>query len=208
MAASHYRLKEAEGNYQKIINQAASEIKKAQISFEQEKYGYSGVINSGRLALLKQEEELKNIEGQISKLRSDIGQTMSQIKSINIQIQQRVVRSPIDGTIYDFPIGKAGSVVQPGQMLAQIAPKNTPFVLKAKIASQDSGFLEKGMPVKMKFDAYPFQDYGVLAGKVKWISPNSKVEETQQGKVEVYELEVTLDEPYVETANQRILLTP
>ncbi len=208
MAGSHYRLKEAEGNYQKIINQAASEIKKAQISFEQEKYGKSGVINSGRLALLKQEEELKNIEGQISKLRSDIGQTLSQIKSINIQIQQRVVRSPIDGTIYDFPIGKAGSVVQPGQMLAQIAPENTPFVLKAKIASQESGFLQKGMPVKMKFDAYPFQDYGVLAGKVKWISPNSKVEETQQGKIEVYELEVTLDKPYVETANQRILLTP
>ncbi len=208
MARSHYRLKEAEGSYQKIINQAESEIKQAQISFDQEKYGKNVIINSGRLALLKQEEELKNIERQISNLKSDIGQTLSQIKSINIQIQQRIVRAPVDGIIYDFPISKAGSVLQSGQMIAQIAPRNTPFVLKAKIASQESGFLQKGMPVKMKFDAYPFQDYGVLAGKVKWISPDSKIEENQQGKIEVYELEVTLDKPYFETAGQRIILTP
>ena len=208
MTQTHYRLKEAEGSHQKIINQAVSEIKQAQISFEQQKYGQSVVVNSGHLALLKQEEELKNIERQISSLSSEIGQTMSQIKSINIQMQQRILRAPIDGTIYDFPISKAGSVLQTGQMIAQIAPKNTPFVLKAKIASQESGFLKEGMPVKMKFDAYPFQDYGVLSGKVKWISPDSKIEETQQGKIEVYELEVTLDKPYVATANERIFLTP
>ena len=208
MAQTHYILKVVEGIYHKIINQAASEIKQAKISFEQQKSGQNIVVNSGVLALKKQEEQLKNIESKIISLTSEVSQTIKQVKFINIQIQKRIVRAPIDGIIYDFPINKAGSVVRTGQMLAQIAPKNTPFVFKAKINRQESSFLQKGMSVKMKFDDYPFQYYGVLAGKVKWISPDSNIEENQKGKIEFHDLEVTLDKPYVETANERILLTP
>jgi len=208
MAQTHYSLKVVEGIYKKIINQIASGIKQAKISFERQKYGHNIVVNSGILALRKQEEQLKNIESKINSLTSELSQTIKQVKFINIQIQKRIVRAPIDGIIYDFPINKAGSVVRTGQMLAQISPKNTPFVFKAKINRQESSFLQKGMSVKMKFDDYPFQDYGVLAGKVQWISPNYNIEENQKEKIEFYDLEVTLDKPYVETANERILLTP
>lgn len=73
--------------------------------------------------------------------------------------------------------------------------------------SQESGFLRLGMPVKLKFDAYPFQDYGIVSGRVRWISPDSQVEETPQGKVEIFELEVVLDGAYIQTQNKRVALT-
>jgi len=34
------------------------------------------------------------------------------------------------------------------------------LVFRAQMPSQESGFVRVGMPVKLKFDAYPFQDYG------------------------------------------------
>lgn len=74
--------------------------------------------------------------------------------------------------------------------------------------SQESGFLRVGMPVKLKFDAYPFQDYGVVAGHLRWISPDSKVVETAQGNVETFELEIALDQLYIQTQNKRVALTP
>jgi hemolysin D len=74
--------------------------------------------------------------------------------------------------------------------------------------SHESGFLRVGAPVKLKFDAYPFQDYGIVSGHLRWISPDSKVEETIQGKIETFELEIVLDQPYIQNQDKRIALTP
>jgi HlyD family secretion protein len=76
------------------------------------------------------------------------------------------------------------------------------------MASQESGFLRLGMPVKIKFDAYPFQDYGVVPGRVSWISPDSKIEEINGGKIEIFELEIAIAQPYIQNLNRRIALTP
>jgi hemolysin D len=99
-------------------------------------------------------------------------------------------------------------VLQSGQTIAEIAPQGSPLVFRAKLPSPESGFLRVGQPVKLKFDAYPFQDYGVVQGYVRWISPDSKVEETAQGKLEIFELEVTLEQTYIQTQNKRVALTP
>ena len=123
-------------------------------------------------------------------------------------MKQRIVRSPIDGIVFELPISKAGLVVDPGQIVAQIAPQDSKLILKAQIPSQHSGFLEEGMPVKIKFDAYPYQDYGVMEGRVSWIAPNSRTQSSNQGSIDTYDLDITLDQPYVQTANQRVNLTP
>jgi HlyD family secretion protein len=93
-------------------------------------------------------------------------------------------------------------------MITQIAPKGVPLVLKAQMPSSESGFLRVGMSAKLKFDAYPFQDYGVGQGHLRWISADSKVVETSVGKVENFELEIALQETYIENQNKRIALTP
>jgi HlyD family secretion protein len=158
--------------------------------------------------VLKSEQQLKDLEAQITTLQAEISQSNSQIKSLQFQLHQRVFRAPVTGTIFQFPIQRAGAVVQPGEMVAQIAPQGTSLVLRSQMAPQQSGFLQKGMPVKIKFDAYPFQDYGVVSGRLSWISPDSKIIETDNGSIETFELEVTLDKPYIQNANKRISLTP
>jgi HlyD family secretion protein len=74
--------------------------------------------------------------------------------------------------------------------------------------SQESGFLKLGMLAKLKFDAYPFQDYGVIQGRLRWISPDSKIVETGQMKVETFELEIAVDTPYIQASNKQVFLTP
>jgi HlyD family secretion protein len=64
------------------------------------------------------------------------------------------------------------------------------------------------MPVKLKFDAYPFQDYGIVEGKLTKISPTTKAIDTEQGMVESYELEVKLDQNYIQAKNKRVALRP
>ena len=55
------------------------------------------------------------------------------------------------------------------------------------------------MPVQVKLAAYPYQEYGIVTGKVTSISPDSKPNE-QLGAV--YRVEVTLERNHVTAHNQ------
>ncbi|PLZ81294.1 HlyD family secretion protein [Fischerella muscicola CCMEE 5323] len=201
------RLAEEQSRYQATISQLESEIKQAKLRLQQEQSNYQSLLQAGKLAILKNQQQLKDLQTQITTLESQIAQGRSQITSLRLQLQQRIVRSPVNGTIFELPVSKPGAVVQLGQRVAQIAPKNTPFIIKAQMPSQQSGFLKVGMPVKIKFDAYPFQEYGIAQGKVTWISPDSKVSQTPQGQQESFELNIALDQQYLQNGSQRIPLT-
>jgi hemolysin D len=201
------RLTEEQNRYQATMNQLQSDIEQAKLRLQEEQNSSQSLLQAGKLAILKNQQQLKDLQSQITGLQSQILQTKSEITSLNIQLQQRIVRSPIDGVIFELPFSKPGAVVQPGQRIAQVAPKNADVVLRANMPIQDSGFLKLGMTVKVKFDAYPYQEYGIVEGKVTWISPDSKVEQTPQGNIETYELKITLDQQYVENGEKRISLS-
>ncbi len=141
-------------------------------------------------------------------MQAEIAQTQKQIKSLEFQMQQRLIRASVDGMILQLPVEHAGAVLQPGDTVAQIAPKGAPLILRANMTSQESGFLQVGMPVKVKFDAYPFQDYGIIEGRLISISPDSKITETPSGPIETFELEVALEKTFIQAQNKRIALTP
>ncbi|GAA6621933.1 HlyD family efflux transporter periplasmic adaptor subunit [Scytonema sp. NUACC26] len=199
-------LQEQQSSYERTLLQAKSDIQQAQLRLQEEQRSYQSLIHTGKLAKLKTEEQLKEHQSQINALQSEIAQAKNQIASLKIQLEQRRVRAPIDGVIFELPVTKPGAVVQPGQRVAQIAPKNSTVVLKALMPNEHSGFLKVGMPVKIKLDAYPFQDYGVVQGQVSWISPDSKIQQTSQGDVNTFELEITMPQPYVQAGRKRIPL--
>ncbi|BBD63564.1 HlyD family secretion protein (plasmid) [Nostoc sp. HK-01] len=205
---SQLQLTEEQNRYQTTMNQLESDIKQARLRLQEEENSYRSLQQAGTLALLRNQQQLKDLQTKIAGLDSQIAQTKSQIVSLKLQLQQRIVRSPVDGMIFDLPIDKPGSVVQPGQRIAQIAPENTPLILKAEMPSTQSGFLKEGMPVKIKFDAYPFQDYGVVPGRVNWVSPDSKVTQSNQGSTQNFELKISLERSYIQSGNKRILITP
>ncbi len=202
------RLAEETNRYQTIMNQLESDIEQAKLQLAEQNSSYQSAVSAGKLALLKTSEQIKDLQRQINSNKSQIAQTRSEITSLNIQIKQRIVRSPIDGIVFELPVTKPGEVLQPGQRIARIAPKDSGFILKATMPVKETGFVKTGMPVKVKFDAYPFQEYGIVPGKVSWISPDSKVESTNQGGAETYELRIALDKPYIENGSRRIPLTP
>lgn len=189
------------------LNQAESDIRQAEYQIKAQQNQYQSAVQAAELTVLETQRRTKELESQITGVRTEMNQTQKQIESLRFQMQQRELKAPINGILYQLPIQQAGAVVAPGEMIAQIAPANTPLVLRAEMSSRESGFLKVGMPVKVKFDAYPFQNYGIVEGRVSWISPDSKISKTAQMPVETFEIEVTLNQPYLESGNSRIALT-
>ncbi|MFM7448238.1 MAG: HlyD family efflux transporter periplasmic adaptor subunit [Leptolyngbyaceae cyanobacterium] len=193
---------------QDVIYQTQAKIRQAESSLRQQQSNYDNVARTGELSIIESEQRIRESQSQIVAIQSEIAQTSQQVEALKFQLQQRVVRSPINGTIFSMKLDSAATVLQQGQQITQIAPAGADLVFRAQIPSSESGFLRVGMPVKLKFDAYPFQDYGIVDGRLRWISPDSKILATPQGNIETFELEIALDHSQTTTRSKEIALTP
>lgn len=213
------RLEETQRSYQTLHEEKLAEQKQAQLRLSEQQGSYNSLLHANQLSLLQTEEKLKDTEAQIATLTGEIAQTESQIKSLEFQSTQYTVKAPVTGTVFQFPIENAGATVQPGDTVAKIAQENhlSPslkpnLVLRAKMPSSEMAFVRIGLPAKIKFDAYPFQDYGVVEGRVSWISPDSKGANEQPtqptGQSEFFELEISLDQNQIGTEAAQIPITP
>ncbi|NJM18440.1 MAG: HlyD family efflux transporter periplasmic adaptor subunit [Richelia sp. RM2_1_2] len=205
---AHLRLAEQKSSYQRTIRQAKAEIEQAYLRLKEQQRSSQTLTHSGKIALLKSEEQLKNLETEMTTLQSEIAQTKSQINSLQLQSQQRVIKSPIPGRVFQLPIQRPGSVVQAGTRVAEIAPAGSPLIIRAQMATTESGSLRKGLPVKIKFDAYPFQDYGIIEGELLEISPTTSQVDTPNGKVAAYNLEISLKSDCIPSKDKCIPLRP
>ncbi|MBW4612477.1 MAG: HlyD family secretion protein [Desmonostoc vinosum HA7617-LM4] len=205
---SKLRLTEQKSSYEQNIRQSNADIAQAQLQLKEQERSYQTLTHSGKLAMLKTEEQLKNLETEVTALQAEIAQSKSQIQSLEFQMEQRILKAPESGTIFQLPIQKAGSVVQTGTMVAEISPLSSPLIVRAQMATTESGSLRKGLLAKLKFDAYPFQDYGVVEGDLIEISPTTVEVDTPNGKVAAYNLEIAIKQHCIPTGQKCIALHP
>lgn len=89
----------------------------------------------------------------------------------------QVLVAPITGTVQQLAVHTLGGVVNPGQGLMTVVPKEGGIEVEAQILNKDVGFLRVGMPVTVKLDAFEFTKYGALDGVVQWIGADAVKDE-------------------------------
>ncbi|SAL59832.1 HlyD family type I secretion membrane fusion protein [Caballeronia udeis] len=112
-----------------------------------------------------------------------------------------LILAPVSGVITDVTSTQPGDKIQANTPLGGIAPKDARPVLKIEIAEHDRAFLREGQAVKLKFNAFPYQRYGVIDGTLEFISPATKP--SPETKQPVYEGRVTLSRDYYQVADTR-----
>jgi hemolysin D len=92
-------------------------------------------------------------------------------------LRRRLVdlRADEDGTVLTIAKVSQGSVLQVGQEFITMVPLGSPLEIEANIAGRESGFVHAGDEVAIKFDTFPFPQYGIAGGTVRVISPDSFV---------------------------------
>jgi hemolysin D len=203
---SESKLLEQNREYQQISAQQKVAIQQAESRLKEQQGNRDSLLQGGKLAIFKSEEQLKDLQSQIGTLNNEISQTQQQIKELERQLAQKIIRAPVAGIVLQLPFKQPKSFIQTGQLVVQIAPQGASTILKVQMPSENTGFLKTGMPVKVKFDAYPFQDYGVIEGKVQKVSPDSKLVDVGNGKIEAFEVDVMLDRNYIQSQGKRIPL--
>jgi hemolysin D len=151
------------------------------------------------------QQKTQQLELEINQTKTKIAETENQLEAAQDRLEKRLLKSPVAGTVIALNVANTGKVVQSGETVAEIAPNKSPLVLSAVLPDRDAGFVKKGMTAQVKFDAYSYQDYGVVPGKVIGISANTKTDE-QLGSV--YSIKIELDRNYISDDQQKILFKP
>ncbi len=150
---------------------------------------------SARLSYLSTQNSLKRFKSEQSGLRadkrafkaqwlSDLSEKIAseeelllQLKQEKIKLQKQVdnveIRAPVEGIILDTPVVTKGSIVSEGDEVLTIVRTNQPLVLEVDINPKEISKMEIGLPVSVKLDAFPFQEYGDLEGELVFISKDT-----------------------------------
>jgi multidrug resistance efflux pump len=108
--------------------------------------------------------EIEKLKMRLVALKGDLENSQQNLLS---------VRAPYDGVVISLGQRNAGSVVQNGQELCQLAPTNAKP--RARLTLSEAGLpkLAIGQRVRFFFDAFPYQRYGAVSAKLDWISPSA-----------------------------------
>ncbi|GIZ53670.1 HlyD family efflux transporter periplasmic adaptor subunit [Noviherbaspirillum aridicola] len=112
-----------------------------------------------------------------------------------------LVVAPVDGVVTEVTSTQTGDKIQANTPLGGIAPRDARPMLRVEIAEHDRAFLREGLPVKLKFNAFPYQRHGLINGTLESISPATKP--GSKDKQPVYEGRIRLERDHYLVGDQK-----
>ncbi|OLQ93771.1 hypothetical protein BIY21_11160, partial [Vibrio ponticus] len=106
------------------------------------------------------EVEMALLERQVSELESQLLQLNNQFEF--------VAKAPEAGYITGIRVNNGSPVTQARPILS-IIPIDSPLHLELLLPSRSIGFIEAGNTINVRFDAFPYQKFGLLKGTVSHI---------------------------------------
>ena len=155
-----------------MIQQYDLAIESIDIQIKDATLQYSAQINSKQFEI---ENELNDLDSKIDKY--------------NLAKDDQTITSPVRGYINSISVNQIGDTVSSTQELAYIVPIDEPIEMFCYVKNMDIADIDIGMDVEIKLDAYPYNKYGTVKGKVKYISPSSFVND-QLGSVYLIKVRV------------------
>jgi len=93
-----------------------------------------------------------------------------------------VMRAPATGVVQQLQVHTVGAVVRPADQLLTVVPDGSTLVVEAMVLNRDVGFVHEGQQVRVKLEAFPFTRYGVVDGRLTFLSRDA-IQDEHQGLI-------------------------
>ena len=144
---------------------------------------YHAAIQSAENSIAECETQLDAIDAQLSALQSGY--------------EGYTITATTNGTLHLLADYKEGMVVQTGSAIATITPENSDTLVEAYVTPADMARMHTGDTVEMEIGGLMQSVYGTISGEVVQISSNVTAQETQNGTVQMFKIQIRPDSLYV-----------
>ena len=204
----------------------ASYLERAQLLYEQR----ADLANDkGKLAQLesaiatlklkgkqKKEELLQSLTAELANNQKRIATLRQEVRKARTREKYVKLIAPVSGTVQQLAVHTVGDVLSTGQQAMVIVPKGTKLEVQANLLNKDKGFVKDGQDVRLKVETFNFTEYGVIPGKVLYISNDainaSQLPERQRlsskGNTLVFPVQIALSRETITVNGEDVRLSP
>ena len=144
---------------------------------EFEKYLFELRFASQALASFDKNQK-SNWENQKRELQDKVKNLKGTIEKIVVESNNYFLLAPESGTIENFNGLQVGSFLNATQPIANISP-NDNLIVESTVLPNDIGLIKKNQKVKFQIDAFNYNQWGLLSGKVVEIDKNITLKDNQ-----------------------------
>jgi multidrug efflux pump subunit AcrA (membrane-fusion protein) len=177
-------------------------------SYRQKQQGVEGVkisLTQNQITLNDLKQQLLDLEHQSRELertyRDNIQLKLDEIENQVLNWQQSyLITAPVSGRLSYLDQLNENQFVNAGSYLFALLPENEDYVGLMDIPARGFGKVEVGQMVRIKFQNYPYQEYGQVQGRVRSIAelPDN----------ETYRAEIALDKGLVTSYHKTLAFKP
>lgn len=155
------------------------DLETSQTNLIQKKYNLTGArirLAETQSTILQQEQNVVDAEidytDQLKKMQNTLIESFNVLKSRMVEWEQRyVLQSPISGTVSFTSFWSKNQEVKEGELVFTVVPeKQSQIVGRLSLPVAGAGKVAVGQSVNIRFDNFPYMEYGFVKGKIKSIS--------------------------------------
>ena len=161
----------------------------------------SQILELRQRILTQQAEYRKEVETQLADTQRDVQAEQERLKAVTEDLDKTVARAPASGQIVGLMAHSPGTVIGPGQKIADIVPKDEALTLETQIPPHMIDRVAIKDPVDVRFSAFAHSPQLVVEGIVDSISSDVLVDEAS--KQPYYLARVSITPEGVKTLGKR-----
>lgn len=147
---------------------------------------------------------------KVQTLRNELATTDQRMAEINGR-RAYVVRAPASGRV-SLLQARVGQNADPQRLQLEIVPEDAELEAELFVPARAIGFVDAGKPVRILFDAFPYQHFGTYSGRVIKVSETILTSTDMAGPVTLkepaYRVRAALDRPDIDADGKKIPLQP
>ena len=141
---------------------------------------------------------------KIEENEKQLAQIQNQINESKLTLNYQKINSPVRGVVFDLQPAAFGYVVDTQLPILKIVPIDE-LVARVFVSNRDIAFLKIGQLVKVRVDAYPYNEFGEIDGLIDSIG-SDVLEPDQNFNFYRFPVTIKVDKPYIIHKNKELPL--
>lgn len=138
-----------------------------------------------------QHQYQREVESELTDKQKEVAMLEDELQSTRHELDNTLIRSPIDGIVLDVKVSTVGGVIQPGEHLMDIVAAGQPLQIDAKIPVQAIDKMAPGLTVDVMFPALNHALLPSVPAKVLTVSADRLTDKVTQQPYYLAEVQVS-----------------
>lgn len=130
----------------------------------------SSIAEMKMRGLQREQEYRKEVDTQLADVRREVQADAEKFRAASEELARTVIRAPAEGQVVGLAVQTVGGVIQAGQNLMDIVPKDARLLLEARVAPHLIDRVRTGQTADVRFSAFAHSPQLVVQGQVESVS--------------------------------------